>query len=740
MSVQLPSPRPGTALPALGRVGDGTPQPLPGVSVVTCCMNRSENLLHALPTWLAHAQVREVVVVDWSSDEPVGAALSRAGVVDRRIHVVRVVDEPRWVLSFAFNLGFRMARHAAVLKLDADITLQPDFFERNVLREASFVAGDWTVAQAGQEHINGFFYIRLPDLLRVRGFNEYITTYGWDDDDIYSRLRRAGLQRVCVDTQSIYHIPHDDVKRLGSMDDAPRHAIDELHADTRFLILTNRMVANRMPQWNDDCQFAPFEIVSMDDRGAIVRRLADEQPHVVGDAMRRDAQAHAAADILASRVGAQVYRLDKRWLMALLEVKRLDQISAFDIALGADGQVPAQSLRRHSVVVEWPPAPAGARALANLAALARALDTSEFALYVTGASEESCRVAAAATDGRALSLPSPPPTAGLTRLTSAAQPSQVATAARQGAGVLLQWKDASVPSEAASPQRSRGVGAARRRRLYIDVQHGLGNRLRAFASAAAIARRTGRDLVVLWVPDHHCECRFADLFETDIHVIESADALPTHGVRRHTYMELEPGADKSAPIDLEIDEDVLVRSAYTLNHPASRWQDENAELRALRPVAAVVSLVQSVSVRGCIGAHVRMEAGQGLDHHSYDSRENWSQHSHDQIHHWRGKSHYSAFIRRIDSLFEERPDRRLFLATDLPENYEVFRQRYGQRLCWLPRTCYDRSREQLVHALADALLLSRCELLLGSTWSSFSELAMRLSTTYSKIEMSGKDF
>jgi len=37
-------------------------------------------------------------------------------------------------------------------------------------------------------------------------------------------------------------------------------------------------------------------------------------------------------------------------------------------------------------------------------------------------------------------------------------------------------------------------------------------------------------------------------------------------------------------------------------------------------------------------------------------------------------------------------------------------------------------------------LLSRSPLLLGSTWSSFSELAMRLAPQAIAIEMSGKEF
>jgi len=69
-----------------------------------------------------------------------------------------------------------------------------------------------------------------------------------------------------------------------------------------------------------------------------------------------------------------------------------------------------------------------------------------------------------------------------------------------------------------------------------------------------------------------------------------------------------------------------------------------------------------------------------------------------------------------------------------------FLSAYNGRVAWLERSVYDRSAEQLRFSLADAILLSRAPLLLGSTWSSFSELARRLSPRGIKVEMSGNDF
>jgi hypothetical protein len=738
---KLPRIQPQTpAVSNLGRVGSGEASPLPGVSVVSCCMNRTENLLKALPTWLAHERVDEIIIVDWSSREPVATSLAAAGIDDPRIRIARVVDEPRWILSFAFNLGFRLARHEAILKLDADITLKPDFFDLNPLPERSFVAGNWEVADKGQEHINGFFYVRLSDLLRVKGFNEYITTYGWDDDDIYGRLQQSGLTRVCVDTKSIYHIPHDDAQRLGSMQQQPGNALEQLHNDTLFKIRTNRFLATMMPPWNKDRQFAPFDLLGADRRSVTMRRVLAELPHVVSDDIRRDAESYAATEIVSWRLGPEAYHVPKRRLMALLKAKRLEQLCAFDLALAADEAIPLSALKPRNVVIELAVSRPDDSLRSLMQKLTDALDPARVAVFVTGASAEIRRSAVESTSDRAIVLDAWKPTKGLAAI-DAEQLPRLIDDEGDAPGWLLRVDDRMLETARSWQGNAAPVRPVRRRRrLYLDAQHGLGNRLRAFASAAAVARRTDRELILLWAPDHHCECRFADLFDANMPVIESAEDLPRSGLRRYSYMELEPGARKDEPIDLETDDDVLVRSAYVLKHPASQWNDENTELRALRPTREVADLVARVSVDGCIGAHVRMEAGKGLDRNSYDSNANWSQESHDQIQFWRDKSHYSAFIRRIDALFAEQPSRRLFLATDLPENYEVFRRQYGERMCYLPRQVYDRSREQIIYALADAILLSRCEMLLGSTWSSFSELAMRLSTTYSHIEMSGKDF
>ncbi len=602
-----------------------TPSPAePGVSVVTCCRDRNQNLKRALSSWLYHDEIDEIVVVDWASASPVHDDLLQSGFDDARIQVVRVEDEPRWVLSFAFNLGFNRAARQKVLKADADILLSEDFFHQNNLTRGRFLAGDWRHAGSGQEYVNGFFYAWRDDLLAVGGFSEWITTYGWDDDELYARLGAQGVRRTAVAPGTVSHLDHDDAQRVS---DAPKLAVDApaaqtLAHDLRYSIQVNRQITHIMPEWTPSRRMASYETVARQDRLERVKRRPDSAA-AVPDPVRREAQLAAAREMMSWRLGDQCYNLTLDQMAQLLETRPWEEMSQADLKkLGA----PAVQTRK--------------------------------------------------------------------------------------------------------------------RKVFVDAQHGLGNRLRAIGSAAAIADASDRELVIVWAPDVHCEARFSDLFEYGGSVIEESrlETAREEGARVFNYMEIEAEAQKNEAIAFGPDDDVYLRSAYVLNHPSSTWERENEFLRRLRPVGRVLDLVGSIRSPNDLSVHVRMAGGPAFEHLPYESSENWTREGHEQVATWRKKSHYERFLKRVDALLKAKTVETLFLAADLPETYEMFEARYGDTVAWLHRPSNDRSTEQLVYALADAILLSRAPRLLGSTWSSFSELATRLSSAPMQVEMSGRDF
>ncbi|MCC5450292.1 glycosyltransferase [Rheinheimera sp. UJ51] len=713
-----------------------------GVSLVTCCMNRNENLVKALPSWVACADINEIIIVDWSSTEPVADYIAAHGFTDPRIKVIRVDNQPRWILSYAFNIGFRAASYNKILKTDADIIVYPEFFQRNFLRNDLFIAGDWRIAAKGQEHINGFFYVNRETLMKIKGFNEYITTYGWDDDDIYHRLEASGAKRTPVDTATIYHIPHDDALRVGNLGDVA--AVDhlaQLHLSTRFKIRANRFIANAMPTWTKDRVFLPFAIIE-NQPGFLRIQQSGESIHYVPKHIRDDAEYYAELELTSWQAGLRVFDLDKRNLRKLLQAKPLGCITKLDVEVANYNQAPGFVFSEHYVLLKMQPSfveTYKTQLEPLVKQLAILCNANKRGLVLV--SDSRPQVAAVIPDLPYVAFVPGWRNLGDTHTITVQQLTDMSALPQANLQITLSAEVLPVLSNILSSNKAPQL-MLKRDKVFLDAQHGLGNRLRAMASGAAIAAATDRELVVVWEPDHHCECRLSDLYDYTGAVIEQAfvDDATNKGLAVYNYMEIEPGAVKDAPIILQAGQDIYARSAYVLSSEFTAWDKENQFLQALKPVEQVMALMAPFQVKHRVGAHVRMEAGKGLDHNTYDAIENWTKEGHDELHYWRDKSHYSHFIKRIDQLMKQDKNLQLFLATDLPETYQAFQQYYGDKLAFLSRTVYDRSKEQIIYALADAMLLSGCNRLLGSTWSSFSELAMRLSTSFSKIEMSGKDF
>ncbi|MFM9102256.1 MAG: glycosyltransferase family 2 protein [Cyanobium sp.] len=95
--------------------------PLPNVNLITPCRNRAEYLRSCLPSWIACPELQRIIVVDFNSTTPVINELN--DLINERVTVVQVEDEPLWRQSRAQNVGLRLTDAELVLKMDADVAL-----------------------------------------------------------------------------------------------------------------------------------------------------------------------------------------------------------------------------------------------------------------------------------------------------------------------------------------------------------------------------------------------------------------------------------------------------------------------------------------------------------------------------------------------------------------------------------------------------------------------------------------
>jgi len=177
-------------------------------------MNRNNNLILSLFSWLQCKEVSEIIILDWSSSIPVKTSITHLiSGTSKSVIIARIEDQSKWILSIAYNIAASLTNYNTILKLDCDDILHIDFFKNHKLHKhkGSFYCGNWKNALTPNEkHLNGVLFTRSQDFNEVNGYNEFIQTYGWDDSDIYERLQSVGLNPLSINNSFIQHIEHSD--------------------------------------------------------------------------------------------------------------------------------------------------------------------------------------------------------------------------------------------------------------------------------------------------------------------------------------------------------------------------------------------------------------------------------------------------------------------------------------------------------------------------------------------------
>jgi glycosyltransferase involved in cell wall biosynthesis len=288
-----------------------------GISVFTSCMNRHSNLEQSLATWIRVPVIDEIIVVDWSSDP------SLKSIVDRyqngKIILARVPDQVKWVLSWSFNLAARLTARKRIFKLDADILLHEGFFERHILEPGVFYAGNSARRRNDNEkYLNGIVYLNREDYFLVNGYNEFLKTYGWDDEDLYRRLLNQGLKRIDIDNDFVSHIPHEARTRhlFHGIDEHPGD--DEQKASLELLI--NKALGEHFYEWSNEYPMAVFAAEIIDQQNVnctlepssiktVPERIREQGVIIALEGQLRKKGLDAVSDILLS--------MDKETLIAL---------------------------------------------------------------------------------------------------------------------------------------------------------------------------------------------------------------------------------------------------------------------------------------------------------------------------------------------------------------------------------------------------------------------------------------
>lgn len=176
--------------------------------VVTTCKGRLDHLRQSLPLVFQSSVKVTAMVVDYGCPQRAAAWCRRQHC--GRIWTVEVFDNtdifsrPR-----AKNIGAVRLPVSVLCFVDADCLLTPKWLE--------FVAdafenrnADMCLVSPMVDDASGTFAVRAQLFHAVRGYDEALLDWGYEDSDLYTRAYNYGAKIVTYDRAFVQMLPHDN--------------------------------------------------------------------------------------------------------------------------------------------------------------------------------------------------------------------------------------------------------------------------------------------------------------------------------------------------------------------------------------------------------------------------------------------------------------------------------------------------------------------------------------------------
>lgn len=180
------------------------------ITTIIPCKGRLHHLKDTIDVIARQSIAHEVVIVDY--DCPDGTYQWAQTLPYPNVRAVKADTKgsDKFNLSRARNEGVRNSKGDILFFCDADTLLSPVFLSIHLSKpiEGFFYCG-W-----GYGESTGNLIVQRAVFEQVRGYNEALKGWGFEDIDIYNRMEAAGYQRrpFIGGTRSIQHGDDDRVK------------------------------------------------------------------------------------------------------------------------------------------------------------------------------------------------------------------------------------------------------------------------------------------------------------------------------------------------------------------------------------------------------------------------------------------------------------------------------------------------------------------------------------------------
>jgi hypothetical protein len=243
-------------------------------------------------------------------------------------------------------------------------------------------------------------------------------------------------------------------------------------------------------------------------------------------------------------------------------------------------------------------------------------------------------------------------------------------------------------------------------------QGGISNRIKCLISSMKLAEKTNRDLIVYWPKDEACNCNFSDLFENEIKGVSKEELkkiiLNKNYELYQNYfnkMKKEFVLVDSSRFEGFSQEDIQLKFEKTSREVVKEILSYLNKLKVKKEILIQVNkFIKKKFSKNMIGIHIRRGDFVKLSIADISPDE--------------------KFIEEMKKEIEKNKNVKFFLATEDKNTEKVFRKIFLKKIITFPKKTSKREDEGSVEeALIELIILSKCDKLIGSYGSTFTEMA-----------------
>ena len=239
--------------------------------------------------------------------------------------------------------------------------------------------------------------------------------------------------------------------------------------------------------------------------------------------------------------------------------------------------------------------------------------------------------------------------------------------------------------------------------ILVRTCSGLCNRLRTMASGLRLAREFNKKCHVFWRLDREMNARFTDLFELP-HDLIVHESEPESLLSRLLFNPKNHIATMPESRDKYVERALRSKGCGWLAHTDFTDFYPSHDFSWLCPKTKILACIENE--RQALGEHLI-----GLHIRRTDNAMSIQY------------SPLSLFEAQIESNLRRNPDQRFFLASDDALTKRHLKEKYGDCILTRPHVAARNEANGVLDAVIDLFLLSFCEKIYGSYYSSFTQTA-----------------